>query len=93
MRLAYLVVVSASALLPACAESHTRDLPDELDPARRVAELTDAEWASFCQWQEDLHLDAHGTALYTCEGDDVTYNGTATACVMSGRSGMADDCC
>lgn len=82
----------ASNLLAACAESRTLDRPEELDPASRIAELTDAEWESFCQWQEDLYIDRHGAAQYTCEGEELTYDGTAAACVVSGRFGITEDC-
>ena len=87
-----LVIAFVVAALAGCAESRDYDGPEGLAPDRRVVELSDAEWETFCEWQEELYLSRYGESRYMCDGEAVTYNVTASACIANARTGLPDDC-
>lgn len=49
----------------ACSDSHTPS-PTGVDGARRLADLSDEEWATICEWAEGLR--GGGSPTYSCSG-------------------------
>ena len=88
----HFALIMLGLFINACAESREYRGPEGIAAGRRVAELSDSEWAAFCDWHEDIYLSRYGETHYACEGDEFTYDATATACVMSGRFGITPDC-